>query len=123
MRPSVQKSLLLAVGLAVCASSIDDIGTAASPIPEGLRLAAAEQGAVPRLVLLPPVTSVPSSGPAWWSTFAPEAMWHRLSAASGRPSAPAASLATGDPAAERQAFLQRTRQIAEERLARMSRER
>jgi hypothetical protein len=120
----MQKSLLLAIVLAVCASSIDGIGgggPVANPIPEGLRLAAAAQGAVPRLVLLPPVPTPPSSMPAERPRAAPEAMWLSLGAVFGRPNAPATSLGMAAPAAERHAFLQRTRQIAEERLARMSR--
>ncbi len=72
MRPSVEKSLLLALGLAVCASSLDGVrgrGPMAHPAADRLRAAASatrpDAAAGPRLVLLPPVSRpVPVSVPA-----------------------------------------------------------
>ena len=65
MRPSVQKSMLLAVGLAVSASTLETLGREASlsagPAIRPPRLPPAEAGAAgPKLILLPPV-SVPAS--------------------------------------------------------------
>jgi hypothetical protein len=83
MRPSVEKSLLLALGLAIGASSLDGVrgrGPMAHPAEERLRAAAAAvslgatAAAGPRLVLLPPVArAVPAASPGDAAAPSPEA--------------------------------------------------
>jgi hypothetical protein len=104
MRPSVEKSLLLALGLAVGASSLDGVrgrGPMAQPAVERLRAAIATEphaAARPRLVLLPPV---PRGAPAL------EGVAPAIRAAA------AAAAAAPTAEARRDEFLRRARRLVE----------
>ncbi len=103
MRPSFQNSLLLALGLAVAASSVSGMnpqGLAAHSLPPAPRLAPGELP--PRLVLLPPATGLPGRPQA--ATFAR--------------SITGSVSASADPDAARAAFRRRAERLVAERLAR-----
>jgi hypothetical protein len=103
MRPSVQKSLLLAVGLAFCASFLDGWeadGSVEDPALARLRAIAASRAPGAHLVLLPDSSVAPAASPV-------------VGGASVAPSAPAAvaEAPPADPAARRDRFLRRAYQL------------
>jgi hypothetical protein len=103
MRPSIQNSLLLAVGLAVAASSLGGMNPhelAAGTLPRLPRPAPGEMP--PRLVLLPQAAAVPG-GPQ-------VTMLTRSITSSVSPAA--------DPETARAAFRRRAERLVAERLAR-----
>lgn len=102
MRPSVQNSLLLAVGLAVAASSLrsmDPHEVAADVIDRTARLAEVAPGASPPRLVLLPATAAPAP----------------LALARARP---AGVTASADPEAARAAFRRRAERLLADRLTR-----
>jgi hypothetical protein len=106
MQPSFQNSLLLAVGLAVAASSVNGMnaegGPAGKPIP-GLRLPPIGPGEVPPRLVLLPQAAPQAAGPGF------------LAFAQTRT---AGIATTGDAEAVRAAFRGRAQHLLAERLAR-----